>query len=275
MNASKMPMALLPPPTHATIASGSRPTSFEHLRARFAADHRLEFANHQRIRMRAEHRSEQVVRVADVGHPIAHRLVDRVLQRAASAVDAQHFRAEQPHAEHVQRLPLHVLGAHVDVALEAEQRAGRRGRDAVLARAGFGDDAALAHPDGEQRLPERVVDLVRAGMREIFALQEDPRAAGRRREPRRFVDRRRPPDVVLEQPVELAMELRILPRRKIRALELLDRLDQRFGHEAAAELAEVSARVGIAPRCRVCVHSVDTRDSVNRLEERRNPSLDP
>ena len=56
-----------------------------------------------------------------------------------------HLGAEQPHAEHVQRLALHVLGAHVDVALEAEQRAGGGGRDAVLARAGFGDDAPLAH----------------------------------------------------------------------------------------------------------------------------------
>ena len=38
-------------------------------------------------------------------------------------VDAAHLGAEQAHAEHVERLPLHVLGAHVDDALEAEQRA--------------------------------------------------------------------------------------------------------------------------------------------------------
>ena len=80
----------------------------------------------------------------------------------------------------VERLALHVLGAHVDVALEAEQRARGRRRDAVLPGAGFGDDAALAHAHGEQRLAERVVDLVRAGVRQVFALQEDPRAAGRR-----------------------------------------------------------------------------------------------
>ena len=77
--------------------------------------------------------------------PVAHRLVDRVLQRAAAGVDARDLGAEQPHAEDVQRLALHVLGAHVDVALEAEQRAGRRRRDAVLPGAGLGDDAPLAH----------------------------------------------------------------------------------------------------------------------------------
>ena len=69
------------------------------------------------------------------------------------------------------------FGAHVDVALEAEQRARRRRGHAVLAGARFGDDAPLAHALGEQRLAERVVDLVRAGVRQILALQEDARAA--------------------------------------------------------------------------------------------------
>ena len=71
----------------------------EDLRARLAADHRLELAHHQRIRMRPEHGAEQVVGVADVRHPVAHRLVDGVLQRAAAGVDADGPRAEQPHAE--------------------------------------------------------------------------------------------------------------------------------------------------------------------------------
>ena len=74
-------------------------------------------------------------------------------------------------------LAAHVLGAHVDDALEAEQRARGRGRDAVLAGAGLGDDARLAHAPGQQRLAERVVDLVRAGVEEVLALEPD-RAAG-------------------------------------------------------------------------------------------------
>ena len=79
----------------------------------------------------------------------------------------------------VQRLPLHVLRAHVDVALEPEQRADRRRGDAVLAGAGLGDDAPLPHALRQQRLAERVVDLVRARVREVFALEEDARAAER------------------------------------------------------------------------------------------------
>ena len=106
------------PPTQATTASGSRPVCVEALRPRLLADDRLELAHHQRIRMRPERRAEQVVGVADVGHPVAHRLVDGVLQRAAARIHAAHRRAEQAHAEHVERLPRHVVGAHVDDALE-------------------------------------------------------------------------------------------------------------------------------------------------------------
>ena len=44
-----------------------------------------------------------------------------------------------------------------------------------------------------------------------------------------------------------ARERRIRARREVAALELLDRRDQRLGHEAPAVGAEVAARVGIAP----------------------------
>ena len=173
----------------------------EHLPPRLAADDRLELAHHQRIRMRPERRAEQVIGVGDVGDPVAHRFVDRVLERPAAGVDLPHLGAEQAHPDDVQRLPPHVLGAHVDAALEPEQRAGGRGRHAVLAGAGLGDDAPLAHAPGEQRLPHRVVDLVRAGVREVFALEENPdtpAVAGRLgRQPPRLVQRRRAPDVVL------------------------------------------------------------------------------
>ena len=52
----------------------------------------------------------------------------------------------------------------------------RRRWHAVLARAGFGDDALGADAFGEQRLADGVVDLVRAGVREILALQTHLRA---------------------------------------------------------------------------------------------------
>ena len=176
-NAWKMPMALLPPPTQAKTASGRRPSASRICAPRLLADHLLEIAHHHRVGMRAQRRAEQVMRRRDVGHPVAHGLADGVLERAAAARDAHHLGAQQAHAEDVEPLAPHVLLAHVDHALEAEQRADRGGGHAVLAGAGLGDDAPLAHAPRQQRLAQAVVDLVRAGVQQVLALEVDARAA--------------------------------------------------------------------------------------------------
>ena len=128
--------------------------------------------------------------VADVGDPVADRGRDRLLERARARLDARDGRAEQPHALDVGHLAAHVLRAHVDDALEPEQRARGRGGHAVLAGAGLGDDPRLAHPLGEQALAERVVELVRARVHQVLALEPD-RAAGRLGEALGVVERRR------------------------------------------------------------------------------------
>ena len=42
---------------------------------------------------------------------------------------------------------------------------------AVVARSGFGHQTPFAHASGQQRLPQRVVDLVRSGVKQIFPFQ--------------------------------------------------------------------------------------------------------
>ena len=126
------------------------------------------------IRIGAHHRADDVVRGRHVGDPVAQRLVGRVLERAGARLDRHHRRAEQLHPVDVERLARDVLGAHVHHALEPEARADRGGGDAVLSRAGLGDDAPLAHPEREQRLADRVVDLVRAGVVQVLALEHAP-----------------------------------------------------------------------------------------------------
>ena len=111
--------------------------------------------------MRAGDGADEVIGVVDIGDPVAHRLVHRVLQRAGAGGHRTHFGAQQLHAEHVGLLPLDIGRAHVDGAGQAEQRAHRGGGDAVLAGAGFGDDAGLAHAAGQQDLAHAVVGLVR------------------------------------------------------------------------------------------------------------------
>ena len=128
--------------------------------------------------MRTDGATQQVVRRPDVRHPIADRLVDRVLQRLAAAFHDAHFGAQQLHAKDVQRLALYVLGAHVDDALLSEHRADGRGRDAMLAGAGLGDNALLAQAARQQPLGHGVVDLVGARVRQVLALEIDAHLRG-------------------------------------------------------------------------------------------------
>ena len=87
-----------------------------------------------------------------------------------------HLGPEQLHAEHVQVLALDVDLAHVDEAFETEQCRRRGGGDTVLAGAGLGDQPALAHALGQQRLADDVVELVRPGVGQVLALEEHPHA---------------------------------------------------------------------------------------------------
>ncbi len=148
----------------------------QHLRAGLGPDHRLKLAHHQRVWMRPKDRPQHVRRGGHIRHPVAHRFVDRILQRAAAAVHRRHRGAQHPHAEHVQGLARDVVGAHVDDALQPEERTGRGGRHPVLAGAGFRNHPGLPHPARQQHLSHGVVDLVRAGMGEVLALEEHTNA---------------------------------------------------------------------------------------------------
>ena len=121
--------------------------------------------------------------------------------------------------------------------------------DAVLAGPGLRDDSRLTEPARQQRLAERVVDLVRAGVGEILALEIEADRADRRssrrptrpprlfREPVGAVEGRRAAGVATEQVVELGPEPGVVADGVVRRLELLERRDERLGHVAAAEVA--------------------------------------
>ncbi len=104
--------------------------------------------------------------------------------------------------------------------VEPEHGADRGRRHAVLAGAGLGDDASLAHALGEQSLTERVVDLVRTRVGEVFALQQDTTGADLLGEARRLVERGRSTDVGAQQVPEGFVEVGIgqrLAKARIRA----------------------------------------------------------
>ena len=160
--------------------------------------------------------------------------------------------AQQLHAKHIGPLPLDVGVAHIDDAGNVEQRAGGRGGNAMLAGAGLGDDAALAHAPRQQHLPEHVVDLVRAGMVQLVPLKVELGAAEVPGQPLGEVERARPPDIMVKVVAELGVEVRIVLRRVVSRLDLQDQRHQRLGDKAPAVKAEMALRVrptAIGVRC--------------------------
>ena len=214
----------------------------EDLFAGFAADDHLKIADHRGIGMRAENGAEEIVRGADVGDPIAHGLVDGVLERAAAGIDGDDLRAEHAHARDVEGLARHVFRAHVDDALEAEMRGDGGGSDAVLARARFRDNARLAHLHGQQALADGVIDFMRAGVEQIFALQINAWSAEFFGEARSELQRCWTARKIFHKIVEASLKPGIRLRSFIPTFELKERHHQRFGNVAAAVGAESSRR---------------------------------
>src|SRR5437016_5287915 len=147
------------------------------LLASFTADAAMKIAHHYRVWVSSEDRSEQVMRGANIGDPIAHGLVNGIFERAGTRIHWPHFSPKQTHAKDVQLLAPHVLAAHIDYAFKSEQRADRGAGHTVLTCSRFGDDAPLAHAPRKESLANAVVDFVRAGVKKILALQVDAGAA--------------------------------------------------------------------------------------------------
>jgi len=78
---------------------------------------------------------------------------------------------------------------------------------------------------------------VRAGVREILALEEDPAEPDRSREAWRVGERRRSTDPVAQDPRELALEFVVRSRFEPSGLELSDRGHERLGQVLPAELS--------------------------------------
>ena len=208
-----------------------------------ATDDALEIPHQQRIGVRARHGADDVKGVVDIGHPVAHGLVHRVLEGARARGDGHDFGAQQLHAVHVQGLAAHILLTHEHLALQAEAR-GNGGRcHAVLAGTGLGRDAGLAHVLGEQRLAHGIVHLVGAGVIQVLALQEDTGPADGPGPAFGLIQGRRPPHVLGQVLIEFPLELGIDGQLAVDRLEFGQRRHQGFCHELAAINTEAAVRI--------------------------------
>src|SRR6185437_52451 len=211
--------------------------ALENLRSRFRADHRLQVTHNTWIGSRPDHRADDVVAISHVRYPVANCFARGILQRLRPRRHRTHFRAHEPHPEDVQRLSPHVFLAHVDHALETEPGAHGCCRYPVLACTGLGDDPSLAHPPGEQRLSDGVVDFVGARVVEIFPLEVHG-GSNQLGEARRITQRGWTTDVGTEQIVQLGSEAGVRHGAIVLLLQLIERRDQRLGDISAAEHAK-------------------------------------
>ena len=191
------------------------PFLFVQLHFHLLADDRLQACHQVGVGVRANGRADDVVRIGRMPAPVADSLVGGVLQRAVAAAHRDDRCAEHLHFPDVQPLPLHVRFPHVDDTLHAGACANGSGSHAMLSGAGFGDDARLAHALREQQLPDGIVDFMRTGVIEVFALEENP-AAVFLRQPLGEVEWGRPAGVVCEQRPELFLECRVVERCPVR-----------------------------------------------------------
>ena len=178
---TKVPIALLPPPTQATTRSGRRPAACWICARASSPITRCRSRTSAGYGAGTDGGADDVVRRRDVRDPVADRRADGLLESARAGLDRLDRRAQQPHALDVGLLAAHVLGAHVDDALEAEQRTRGGRRNTVLPRTRLRNDPSLAQPLGQHSLAQRIVDLVRAGVEQVLALQVDGVARRARR----------------------------------------------------------------------------------------------
>src|SRR6266540_3322681 len=213
------------------------------LSLRLVTDHALEVADQGGERMRPGHRADHVMGLTHAPRPVPHGLVHRVLQRSAAGGDGHDLGPQELHPSDVRCLTDGVFLAHVHHAGKAEEGAGRGGGHAVHPGAGLRDDAALPQPPGQQHLAEGVVDLVRAGVVEVLALQVDA-VAQPGGQSRGEGQRRRPAHEIAKQRVELTSERRFVPKLAPGGGELVEGRDQHLWDIAPSEPAEPAPCVG-------------------------------
>ena len=114
----------------------------------------------------------------------------------------------------------------------------------MLARAGLGDEAGFAHLFGQQGLSEHVVDLVRAGVVQVLALEVDLRAAEVPGHFFRVIQAAGPARVLIKQRGKLPVEFRVVLIVVICLFQFDDGVHQRFRDVLAAVDAEASAGIG-------------------------------
>ena len=106
----------------------------------------------------------------------------------------------------------------------------------------FGDDTGFAHLLRDQDLSDRIVDLVRSGMVQVFAFEVDP-AAVPFGQALCEIERGRATDIVAQQLIEFAAERFRLHNGQVVVLQVFYASVKNFGNVSPAEPAVIAVFV--------------------------------
>ncbi len=114
----------------------------------------------------------------------------------------------------------------------------------MLAGAGFGDHPRFTHPQRQQSLAQRVIDLVRTGMVQILAFEPNSSAANRFGQPASVIKRAGATDKGFQQTVEFAGKLGVVLRFVVFPGKLIQSPRQGLRYETTTKTAESPAIIG-------------------------------
>ena len=223
-----------------------RQTAFAHqkLLARLFTHDLLEITHHHRERMRTHHRADRIDTADRVLEIFLERRIDRVLERGGTACHGHQVTAQDLHLGDVRVFLLDIHLTHVDLTGDTDQGAGRRQRHTMLPGPGLGQHLLLPHVLGQQCLADTMIDLVRTGMVEILAFQEDARTTEFFRQTAGVEQRARATDVIRLQIAQLVLEFPGLAHRLIGRGDLVHHRLELRGNDLAAVIAKVTVFVG-------------------------------
>ena len=186
----------------------------------FLGDNALHTSNQIGIRMRSHRRTDDIECVGWMAAPVANGLATGIGECHIACSHGMHRGSEHSHTLHVGVLAFDICGTHENFAMHAHQRTNGSRCHAMLAGTSLGDDARLSHTTCQQNLSDSVVDLVRTGVVQVLALQEQTATIAFTHAPC-FIEWRRTPHVVFQQLAIFPLETVRFDNRKVSVLQCL------------------------------------------------------
>mmetsp|Transcript_2179 Transcript_2179/g.3201 ORF Transcript_2179/g.3201 Transcript_2179/m.3201 type:complete len:224 (-) Transcript_2179:846-1517(-) len=188
--------------------------------------------------MRADGRSNKVVSVAHICHPISHRLIDGILQSSLTILHGTNLRSKCIHSEDVEFLALTVHSTHVHGAVESKHGTDSGSSNTVLSRPSLSNNARLSNTLRQKGLSNGIVDLVSASVCEIFTFEPNVSTTSQLRETLGEVKRCRTSNKVFSVSGNLIKKIRIILQLEISFFNFPESLRKSLGNVLSSKFTK-------------------------------------